>query len=246
MLSVPGTGADIPLGYKRKKQAMKQVQNTPEKNVAILMADLSGYTALTETHGSVSAADLIDKYIRIAERCLVGSSRMHQRTGDEIMFVSDRPDDLLATALKLAANTSREEYFLQVHGGLHTGPVLHRDGSYFGTAINLAARIAAKAAAGSFWCSDDFMQSVSLQPGVRFAPRGRQQFKNLPGETAVFELDIAAARNPIIDPVCRMLILQPEKALRHKAAEEHFFCSAHCLHVYTESRQPASAAGYRH
>ncbi len=29
-----------------------------ERNVAILMADLSGYTALTETHGSVSAADL--------------------------------------------------------------------------------------------------------------------------------------------------------------------------------------------
>jgi len=26
-----------------------------EKNVAILMADLSGYTALTETHGSVQA-----------------------------------------------------------------------------------------------------------------------------------------------------------------------------------------------
>jgi class 3 adenylate cyclase len=26
-----------------------------EENIAILMADLSGYTALTETHGAVSA-----------------------------------------------------------------------------------------------------------------------------------------------------------------------------------------------
>lgn len=72
-----------------------------EKDIAILMADLSGYTALTETHGAVSAADLIDRYISIAENCLVGDSQLHQRTGDEIMFVSDSPDFLLATALKL-------------------------------------------------------------------------------------------------------------------------------------------------
>ncbi len=62
-----------------------------EKNIAILMADLSGYTALTETHGSVAAADLIDKYIGIVENCLVGDSEVHERTGDEIMIVSDFP-----------------------------------------------------------------------------------------------------------------------------------------------------------
>jgi adenylate cyclase len=42
-----------------------------EKSVAILMAALSGYTALTETHGAVSSADLIDKYIHIGENCPV-------------------------------------------------------------------------------------------------------------------------------------------------------------------------------
>ena len=29
------------------------------------MADLSGYTALTETHGAHSAADLVEKYIEM-------------------------------------------------------------------------------------------------------------------------------------------------------------------------------------
>lgn len=225
---------------------MKQESNNREKNVAILMADLSGYTALTETHGAVSAADLIDKYTRIAERCLVGSSRMHQRTGDEIMFVSEAPDDLLATALKLAAYTGREEYFLQVHGGLHMGKALHRDGNYFGTAINLAARIAAKASPGTFWCSDDFVQSVSREPGCSFVQKGRQQFKNINGEKEVFELHIATTREHVIDPVCRMLILHPEKALRHQVEKEHYFCSAHCLHLYTANRQEVSATGYRH
>ena len=71
------------------KKSIELNQNIMEKNIAILMADLSGYTALTETHGSVSAADLIDKYVRIAKHCLVGDTQLHQRTGDEIMFVSN-------------------------------------------------------------------------------------------------------------------------------------------------------------
>jgi class 3 adenylate cyclase len=47
-----------------------------EENIAIMMADLSGYTALTETHGPSSAADLIDKYMEIVETCLVGRQQI--------------------------------------------------------------------------------------------------------------------------------------------------------------------------
>jgi len=41
-----------------------------EQNISILIADLSGYTALTETHGSISAADLINKYLDIVNASL--------------------------------------------------------------------------------------------------------------------------------------------------------------------------------
>ena len=116
-----------------------------EKNMAILMADLSGYTALTETHGFFAAADLIDKYIGIVETGLVGDCKLHERTGDEIMIVSNSPDFLLATAVMIEMNTTNKENFLQVHGGLHYGNVLKRGNSYFGSAINLTSRIAAKA-----------------------------------------------------------------------------------------------------
>ena len=82
-----------------------------EKNIAILMADLSGYTALTETHGAVAAADIIDRYIAIVEKCLVGDCRIHERTGDELMIVSSSPDFLLATALMIGKNTSVKRTF---------------------------------------------------------------------------------------------------------------------------------------
>jgi adenylate cyclase len=206
-----------------------------EKSVAILMADLSGYTALTETHGAGSAADLIDKYICIAENCLVGDSKLHQRTGDEIMFVADSPDCLLATALKLAANTTSEEHFLQVHGGLHYGTVLKRDGNYFGSAVNLVSRIAAKAVAGTIWCSDEFVNAITDTSVCTFKSKGNYLFKNMNSEKQVFELNTEKTKTKYIDPVCRMLILHPQNAIRHPNEDELYFCSSHCLGLYREN-----------
>lgn len=208
-----------------------------ERNVAILMADLSGYTALTEIHGSVSAADLIDKYIRIAENCLVGDSKLHQRTGDEIMFISDSPDFLLATALKLEAATVSEENFLQIHGGLHFGKVLKRADHYFGSALNLVSRITAKAAAGTFWCSGEFANSINDKSACTFKSKGNHLFKNIAGEKEVFELGIKKIKGPSIDPVCRMLILNPQNATHHPSQDELYFCSSQCLDLYREKHR---------
>jgi adenylate cyclase len=208
-----------------------------EKDVAILMADLSGYTALTETHGSASAADLIDKYIRIAENCLVGDTKLHERTGDEIMFVSDSPDSLLATALRLEANTANEENFLQVHGALHYGKVLKRADSYFGSAINLVSRIAAKAVAGTFWCSDEFVNSITDKTACTFKSKGNHLFKNINGEKEVFELSIEKVKKNYIDPVCRMLIVDTQNAIHHPGKDELYFCSSECLGLYRNNHR---------
>jgi class 3 adenylate cyclase/YHS domain-containing protein len=200
-----------------------------EKNIAILMADLSGYTALTETHGSVAAADLIDKYIGIVENCLVGDSRLHERTGDEIMIVSASPDFLLATAFMIGRNTSNEENFLQVHGGLHYGKVLQRGNSYFGSAINLTSRIAAKANAGTFWCSEEYVNALSDQSEFTLKSKGNHLFKNISKEKEVFELSIENRKAFYIDPVCRMLILDSQNAIPHPTEGNIYFCSSECL-----------------
>jgi class 3 adenylate cyclase len=203
-----------------------------EKNVAILIADLSGYTALTETHGSVAAADLIDKYIGIVENCLVGDSKVHERTGDEIMIVSSSPDFLLATALTIGKKTSNEENFLQVHGGLHYGKVLKRGDSYFGSALNLTSRIAAKANAGTYWCSDEFVNALSDKSVFTLTSKGNHFFKNISKEKEVFELGNESRETFYIDPVCRMLILEPKNAIPHPNEDDKYFCSPDCLEIY--------------
>jgi class 3 adenylate cyclase/YHS domain-containing protein len=203
-----------------------------EKNIAILMADLSGYTALTETHGSHVAADLIDKYIEIAKDCLAGDSQLHERTGDEIMIVSSSPDSLLATAIMIGKRTSNEENFLRIHGGMHYGKVLQRENSYFGSAINLTSRIAAKAVAGRLWCSDEFANALTDKSVHPLTSKGNHLFKNISGEKELFELCIEEERAFYIDPVCRMLILDINNAIVGSAEDGHYFCSSACLEIY--------------
>lgn len=203
-----------------------------EDNIAILMADLSGYTALTEAHGSASAADLIEKYLAIVEDCLVGDSRIHERTGDEVMIISTSPDSLMATSLMILKKTSGEENFLQVHGGLHVGKALKRNSSYFGSAINLTSRIAAKANAGTFLCTEEFVNSLSTRSLAALRSTGKHIFKNISDEKEIFEITYENSAPFFIDPVCRMLILETGKATKHPEGGDIFFCSQECLDIY--------------
>jgi adenylate cyclase len=201
-------------------------------HTAILMADLSGYSALTETHGAISAADLIDKYVEIVKDCLVGDSKLTERVGDEVMIISHSADHLLHTAAAIIANTSKEENFLRVHGGLHYGEVLLRNNSYFGSTINLASRIAKKASPGTFWCSGEFMYALTDASTHRFTPKGKHRFKNIAEEKEMAELSADLTHPFYVDPVCHMLILDTNLAYKHSGLKEIYFCSDACRNMY--------------
>lgn len=214
-----------------------------EENIAILMADLSGYTALTETHGAISAADLIDKYLEIVEDSLVGDCKLQERTGDEVMIVSSSPDFLLSTAVMIQENTLSVENFLQVHGGLHYGKILKRNNSYFGSTINLTARIASKANPGSFWCSGEFIDALKNKSAYKLQSKGKYSFKNVSEEKELSEVINTKSQSHAIDPVCRMLIQDKANAIQHYEETHLYFCSQNCLDIFKSrpNKTPESA-----
>jgi len=206
-----------------------------EENIAILIADLAGYTALTETHGAFAAADVVDKFIEIVDESLVGESKLHERVGDEVMIVSNSPDHLLDTAVMLMQNCYKEHHFLQVHGALHYGGILKRSNHYFGSSLNLTSRIAANANKGTFWCSSGFLNALSDPTKFTFCSKGLHSFKNVREEIEVFELTIEQTHFFHIDPVCRMLIVDKTKAIPHPEKNDLFFCSQTCLDIFKNS-----------
>ena len=201
-----------------------------QQELSILIADLSGYTALTEMHGPETAADLIDQYVSHVDEALVGDCYIHERVGDEVMIISSSADNLAATAAILLNNIFDKAHFLQLHGGLHTGILLKRNNSFFGSSLNVASRIAAKASPGTFLCSDIFFNSLSDKNKIAFALKGRYEFKNVKNEMELYEFLLQSDKKFFIDPVCRMLVRNT--GVPHPTNTELFFCSAECLNAF--------------
>jgi len=210
-----------------------------EQEIAILIADLSGYTALTETHGATSAADLIDIYIEIVTNSLVGNASLHQSVGDEVLIISQSADHLFSTAIMLLQNASGQHNFLQVHGALHYGKLVNRNNNYFGSAINITSRMASHAVAGTFLCSEEFLKALSAIPVKYAIPKGKYSFKNVSEEKEVFEIKLDKPEPLYIDPVCRMIINKEKSIVPHPNEPNLFFCSKDCLEVYLKKKAVA-------
>jgi adenylate cyclase len=112
---------------------------------AIAFADLAGFTQLTEQQGDAEAVSIVERFIADVTNTLPDEARIVKTIGDEVMLVSSDPAALTDWAVgfqALAAGRSLPRI------GIHAGEVLYRDGDYYGREVNLASRLAARAAAG--------------------------------------------------------------------------------------------------
>jgi adenylate cyclase len=155
-----------------------------ERMPGVAFVDLSDYTRLTETSGDVTAARLAASLGELAE---ASAERHHGRVvkllGDGAMLHFRDPLDAVRGALHLVAAIDRSE-LPAAHGGVHAGPVIERDGDYFGRTVNVAARISSAAGAGQVLVSAEV--AARTAPGVRFEPAGDADLKGL-GTLALFE-----------------------------------------------------------
>jgi len=55
-----------------------------EKDLAILISDLTGYTAMTEVHSGVSASEIVERYVELVNESSVGNSYLAERIGDQV------------------------------------------------------------------------------------------------------------------------------------------------------------------
>lgn len=74
--------------------------------------------------------------------------------GDAVMWVSSTPQLLTRAAIDLVNHPKAREAGLQVRAGLAYGEVVTMVGDYFGTPVNLAARLVDAAAPGQVLADD--------------------------------------------------------------------------------------------
>jgi len=200
-----------------------------------LIADLSGYTALTEAHGNISAAKVVKRYFEIVESVLDDKAQLVDRIGDEVLIANENADDGIRIALKLREMIENEPNFPNVHLGIHAGDVIEQDGKIFGSALNIASRVAAYARAGQILCTDVVIELITSKDRYRYRSLGKINFKNVIAPPSIYEItdNLEKDKNNVTDPVCQMLV-KPDTAPAKLPfqGQTYYFCSFECVKAF--------------
>ena len=112
-----------------------------------VFADLAGYTALTDERGDEAAARVAREF----RRTMCALTREHGATqvksmGDGVMIWAPDTGRAIALAAQAVEEVGSREDLLPVRVGVHTGPAVMQGCDWYGSAVNVAARLASKAA----------------------------------------------------------------------------------------------------
>ena len=179
-----------------------------------LFADLVGFTALTELHGDEVAADVAIRFAEEADRLAAehGATTVKQ-IGDAVMFRTDDAADALALGTRIHDELGPAAGLPPAHAGAHTGHAVQRGGDWFGSAVNLAARVTDAARGGELLVTEATLAAAGDVPGFDIDALGPQAFKNVAGQTPVYAVRSAAPsleRRPA--PVAPVLTWRPRPA----------------------------------
>lgn len=134
-------------------------------------ADLSGFTVLTQRLSPTELSDLLVEFSGAVSDVVHGDGgRVVKFIGDEVMWVNSDPEQLLKAATDLVDYPRARESGLGVRAGLGYGLVLAIGGDYFGTPVNLAARLVSAAAPGQILAAGDVRDALPGHPATQLEP----------------------------------------------------------------------------
>jgi class 3 adenylate cyclase/YHS domain-containing protein len=177
-------------------------------HVAIVFVDLSSFTPLTQAMGEIHAAEVLARFSALV-RAVVRPRHGHivKQIGDAFMLAFTDAEDALRFGLEIEERASAERHFPACRVGVSCGRVLHREGDYVGTTVNVAARLVAAAERHQILVSPEVHDAVDATPDVELRSLGRQRLKGL-DELEVFAACYRGAQDQerIVDPVCGMVL----------------------------------------
>ena len=166
-----------------------------------LFADLRGYTAYVEAHGDDAGAALLDTYRRLVRDVVRRSGGAEIKTeGDSFYVVFASASEAVRAGLAIvsaaaSASASDPARPISVGVGVHAGETAETAEGYVGSAVNLAARICAQAAAGEVLVSDTVRGLTRTSSEVTFTARGRKHLKGIAEPIALFRASTVVERS---------------------------------------------------
>ncbi len=136
--------------------------------LAVGFVDVSGFTAATEAITAHELSDLVRRFEEASiDAVQPGGGRVVKFIGDAAMIVAPSANELAAAAASLIAAWDMDHgSSTGARAGLAVGTVASRQGDYFGSAVNLAARLVALAPRNGILVTDVLAAQLSPEDWV--------------------------------------------------------------------------------
>jgi len=155
--------------------------------VAIMFADIVGYTALME-EDETFAVQLRNKLKKKLEKEITThNGRILAFRGDGALcsFMSNIEGVLAALALQLDMQTIP---IVPLRIGIHTGDVMMEDDNMYGDGVNIASRIESFAVPGSIFISGKVYDDIKNQKDIQIVSLGKYALKNVKEQVEIFAI----------------------------------------------------------
>ncbi len=211
------------------------------EQLTFLFADLAGFTALTEAHGDERAAELATEFCkRMGRLAAEFGGEITKTIGDAAMIRCGSASAAIELGLRIVESEGRRTDFPAVRVGMNSGPAVQANGDWFGNTVNVAARVAALAAAGEVALTKATFDLAADLEDVEFEHLGYRTLRNVHQPVGLLRASHkgTSVGEVTVDPVCRMAIADHEGIGSLCFAGRTFhFCSMACAHRFAADPQ---------
>lgn len=186
-----------------------------------LIADVRGYTRLTQKQGDEEAGILAASFAGLAREVVTAhGGELLELRGDEALsvFISARQAVRAAVELQRRFRARDAEgapvFPLAIGAGLDAGEAVPIEGGYRGGALNLASRLCGLAAPGQILASGTVASLAGRTSGVRFVARRPVRLKGI--EEPVRAIEVVS--EPALPPLPEMPVPKRPRVTRARAA----------------------------
>jgi len=165
-----------------------------EGTVTIMFTDMEGSTNLLSTRGFTESHEIMKAYESIIdEKVAEHAGRRIKGLGDGLMvsFGSSRHGVECALEIQKAIgeySKQNPERKIRIRIGINTGEVVEEAGDIFGSAVNVAARVAMKAKGGEILVSDVVRILVGPVREINFDYKGAYKLKGFPDRWRIHQV----------------------------------------------------------
>jgi adenylate cyclase len=154
-------------------------------DVTFLFCDLKDFTAFADSQGDTAAVTAIDHFADSVTRERGMDFRFMKALGDGFMLAYSDPDSAVAAGDRIV-KSMQVPRMPRVHASAHRGVAIVREGDYFGSSVNLAARLLNAADGDELIATNSVVESTS--DGFRWEPIGKHRIRGVAELIEVYRL----------------------------------------------------------